>query len=298
MPGFLGERRLAHWNENGFLVLPGFCTDEELAAVDAAVDTAWDERPADVVVDDLDTNRRSRICDVSEVERSHRFKVNDLYLRDPAVREVVLSDRLGMALAELLHDVPVVCNTLNFGHGSAQADHLDTLYMTPRSQTGLVATWIALEDTDERAGPLRYYPGSNHIEPYHFETGSMHVHLPEMDRWSEYMAREVSAHGLAETTFAARRGDVFIWHALLLHGGSEILDRSLTRRSIVTHYFTRTDSHLLGSDHRPVPGGFWMQKPPLDIPAQSARDEPPPVDAAAPGRELYERMRPLLTATD
>ena len=43
-----------------------------------------------------------------------------------------------------------------------------------------------------------------------------------MDRWADYMAGEVERHGLAETRFLAKKGDLFIWDAWLLHGGSEI----------------------------------------------------------------------------
>ena len=35
--------------------------------------------------------------------------------------------------------------------------------------------------------------------------------------------------------FAAKRGDVLIWHADLVHGGNPV-SRSITRKSVVTHY--------------------------------------------------------------
>jgi hypothetical protein len=36
--------------------------------------------------------------------------------------------------------------------------------------------------------------------------------------------------------FAPRRGDVLIWSADLVHGGSSEMDPDSTRRSLVTHY--------------------------------------------------------------
>jgi phytanoyl-CoA hydroxylase len=293
MPSVLGSRRLRSWEDDGFLVLPGFFDDEEVQAVIDAEDRAWRERPG-TVVDDIDTNHRSTIAAVAPEARSHRFKVNDLYLEDRQLREAAMSARVGMVLSELLGDEPVICNTLSFAQGSQQADHLDTLHMTPVTQRALVATWMALEDTHANAGPLRYYPGSNNIEPYWFETGSMHVHLPEMPRWTDHMAGQVATMGLEEQTFLARKGDLFIWHALLLHGGSEIRDLARTRRSLVTHYFTQSDCHRLGADIRPAPGGYWMWKPPLAIDlAEAAKVEPLTVN-----RDLHDRMQPLLTAKD
>ena len=37
-------------------------------------------------------------------------------------------------------------------------------------------------------------------------------------------------------TFHANRGDVFLWHGALIHGGSRARDTTMTRRSLVLHY--------------------------------------------------------------
>ena len=42
--------------------------------------------------------------------------------------------------------------------------------------------------------------------------------------------------GLPLQTFLPKKGDALIWSADLAHGGSQIGDPSLTRRSLVTHY--------------------------------------------------------------
>jgi len=311
----IGAKRRAFWADNGFLVLPGFFTEEETEATARASDRAWRNRDSDVVVDDLVTNRRRRIPDVSkDDEHEHRFKLNDLYLSDPVLRDIALSERVGMVIEELLGDEPVLCNTLTFDYGSQQADHLDTLYMTPLSDLALVATWMALEDTEADAGPLRYFPESNHITPYRFSTGGYHVNLPEMEPWADYMADQVDRRGLEEHRFLARRGDLFIWHANLLHGGSEICRPGITRKSLVTHFFTQSDCERLRSDLRPAPGGWWMHKPPLLVPDEPLSPavvstqiadiptlEPSPgdPDGLLPvGREPRERMEPLLTALD
>ena len=43
------------------------------------------------------------------------------------------------------------------------------------------------------------------------------------------------AAGLAKLPFAARKGDVLVWHADLAHGGNPV-SADVTRKSIVTHY--------------------------------------------------------------
>ena len=274
----IGSRRKQFWQDHGFLVFPGFFSDEEVACISESYDRTWRDQPPWVVVDDLVSGRRCRIGDLGDAERRHHFKINDLYLTEPALRSVVLSERLTIILEELLGDEPAVCNTLNFDKGSQQPEHLDTLYMTPpASERGLAATWIALEDTAAEAGPLRYYPESNHIDPYRFSDGSMHVLEAEMPKWCDYMAEQVDRRGLQEERFLARKGDLFIWSALLLHGGSEIVNPALTRQSLVTHYWTQTDCEAKSWELRPGPSGWWIYKPPLQVPG----DLPPsvPVDA-------------------
>ncbi len=44
--------------------------------------------------------------------------------------------------------------------------------------------------------------------------------------------------GLEVEQLTCRRGDAFIWHAGLVHGGSRIADETRTRKSFVTHYCT------------------------------------------------------------
>jgi len=307
MSSALGSTRRAFWNENGFLVLPGFVAEDELEAIENAYERAWTSMDSSVVVDDLVTNRRCRITDLSGEERRHNFKVNDLYLKHQDLREVALSERLGLVLEELLGDEPAVCNTLNFDKGSQQADHLDTLYMTPVTDGALVATWMALEDTDADAGPLRYYPGSNKIDPYRFSNSSLHQVDAEVPQWSDYMANQVDRNGLEEQRFMAKKGDLFIWDAYLLHSGSKIERPELTRRSLVTHYWAQHDVN--DWDLRPAPGGWWINKPPLRLPNQVPTADlveeetatyPPGVahGSDVAGAELHDRLESLQYSSD
>ncbi len=41
--------------------------------------------------------------------------------------------------------------------------------------------------------------------------------------------------GMAEQTFLGAKGDVLMWAADLAHGGSDVTDPSLTRKSLVGH---------------------------------------------------------------
>lgn len=250
------------WKRDGFCVLPAFYSHADIDVVRDEQQRAWNEGKPRIVVDDLMTGRRLRMQDVSENDKvDHRFKVNDLYLESSTIRALALNDRLTPVLAQLLGHIPVVCNSLSFEQGSGQPDHVDALYMTPRSRGHLIAIWVALEDCHADAGPLRYYPGSHKIEPYVFSSGSNHFIQEEMKNWQTYMEGEVQRMGLKPTCFAARKGDVFIWSAYLLHGGEPIRNHQLTRRSLVFHYYSEPDARMLaGNDLVPEGGGYWLYR--------------------------------------
>lgn len=251
------------WATDGYYLLPEFYSCAEIDRVLAEQRAAWDERRPRIVADDLVTGHRLRIQDVPEHDRTeHRFKVNDLYLESPIIRSLAINSRLTPILKKLLGHAPVICNSLSFDKGSSQPDHVDALYMTPRTDGHLIAIWVGLEDCSPDAGPLRYYPGSNKIAPYLFSTGSIHCVDSEMEAWQTYMDYEVQRLKLSPVTFPARKGDVFIWSAYLLHGGAPIRDPALTRRSLVFHYYSDVDAqHLPGTRVIAENGGHWLYRP-------------------------------------
>ena len=188
---------------------------------------------------------------------------------------------------------PVLCNTLNLMKGSSQSIHIDSLFMTPQTPRHLIATWIALEDVDPTAGPLVYYPGSHQIPLYRFRDGSHHATGEEMPDWSRYIESEIERRGLEKKTFLAEKGDVFIWHSDLAHGGGTIQDPGKTRRSLVCHYYTEPDSRKF-ADWRldPLNGGFWFNRLPAPV-----RVPPDQFDDLHPfPEEAYFRRNPDLRA--
>lgn len=202
--------------------------------------------------------------------------MNDcLSLEHDEVRNLALNARLTPILRDLLGHVPCICNSLSFQQGSGQEDHHDSLYMMPISHGQLIAIWVALEDCDMNAGPLRYYPGSHRIPPYVFSSGNNRAIQAEMPAWNAYMQEQVKRLGLTPEVFPARRGDVFIWSAYLLHGGSHIVDPKLTRKSIVFHYFSEGDSRHMRFTLVPFRGGYWIHRRHQPVPGLGESDAPP-----------------------
>lgn len=204
--------------------------------------------------------------------------INDLYLESPVIRSLALNEYLTPILKRLLGHVPVLCNSLSFEQGSGQPDHVDALYMTPRSRGHLIAIWVALEDCSLDAGPLRYYPGSHHIEPYVFSNGSNHFIESEMEGWRVHMRAEIDRRGLRPVCFSAKKGDVFIWSAYLLHAGEPIRNLALTRRSLVFHYYSEEDARANGAELVWEGGAYWMYR--SHQPVDGQLGESPPREVA------------------
>jgi phytanoyl-CoA hydroxylase len=278
---------------DGYLVLPGFFSNEQIDEVEAAVRCACSERAMEIVIDDLVTGERTFYGLAADRERGW-FKLNDLYLVVDEVRALALEERLSESLRALLHgQSPALCNTLTLAKGSNQPMHIDSLFMTPPRPQQLVASWIAFEDVQPEAGPLEYYPGSHKIPLYRFRDGSHHAAVDELPQWTEYIFNEVKARELKKETFFARRGDVFIWHADLLHGGAKIRDPQKTRRSLVCHYFVESDVRAFPDWNLvPMNAGFWIDRLP-----QSVRAGPERFDEAHPFPEkTYLRRHPDVRA--
>jgi len=254
------------WDENGYLLLKNFYSASDIDSINSLIDGLWDHRASlgsqyviDIFFDSID-ERRVYMADAPTSARNQPYKLNDLYLSQPLIREMVVGQRLAPILRALLEGFPMVCNSLNFEFGSQQDYHFDTFYMPSPTPNKMVASWIALENSTLENGPLRYYPGSHKIPPYLFSNGSTLAIDSEMDQFKGYINKEIEQRGLKSETLLADKGDVLIWHSQLLHGGSPIIDKSKTRKSLVTHYFTNEDFPKLKPPKVCSDGGYMNRK--------------------------------------
>jgi hypothetical protein len=252
----LTAEQMARWNADGFLVLPGFLSPREIAAVRAAVDDEWsnaadNDHEVDVLTGPH-SPRTFKMAQAPEGVRADGYKLNNLFARRPDIRAIALAPRLRAVCAALLEGEPLICNSLNFERGSQQPFHIDTWYMPPPVDNRMVAAWIAIDNVDENNGPLVYYPGSHLIPAYRFSDGRLNEIPAEVPACRDYLQREIESRRLEEVEFHGRSGDVFIWHAQLLHGGRPIKDMSRTRGSMVVHYWRADDvpaGHVRGDPH-------------------------------------------------
>lgn len=140
----------------------------------------------------------------------------------------------------LLGREPKVLQTIASHKGSQQPEHSDSIHMTTYPLGYLVAAWVAFEDIHRESGPLVYYPGS-HRWPYLFSRDvEISEHEFQREGYGSYQAKYepkirelIQEHCIEPRYFEARQGDVLIWHANLVHGGSARRDLQQSRRAVV-----------------------------------------------------------------
>ncbi|MEZ5045822.1 MAG: phytanoyl-CoA dioxygenase family protein [Chitinophagaceae bacterium] len=165
-----------------------------------------------------------------------------------AIHKSTLLRQLGedKALRELL-DILIggkakLFQSINFTMGSEQDTHSDSIHMTTFPLGGLLGVWIALEDIEEDNGPLHYYPKSHKL-PYYLnsdydnEGNALMLGKKDYDEYENMIAEKLKSQQLEKKIFTAKKGDVLIWHANLLHGGEPHSNKSKTRNSMVFHFY-------------------------------------------------------------
>jgi hypothetical protein len=160
-------------------------------------------------------------------------------------------------------------------------------------------------------------PGSHRLPWYEFDDDSvaMPQDVPQHVRagWRDHFRSQLADLGLEVQEFTCARGDTFIWHAGLLHGGRAVTNPASTRKSFVVHYSTAAHytSRTLDMHVRSDAGGApaWKKVSGttsdrierngcigLDAPLRGVRCErpgPTPSGASLPRRALGKIKRTL-----
>jgi len=212
---------LINWSSDGYAIFRSFFSEETVQSINR-------------LVDELIKEKRMPVKDNRKIMFAVRYSKE--------VKELVSNQELNDILDLLMGRPAELFQSVNFLKGSEDPAHSDFIHMSTYPYGYLLAVWIALEDIDMDNGPLFYYPGSHKL-PYimndHFDHGGSRWLLGKANKvkYAEAIEKIIKEQHLEKRTFIASKGDVLIWHANLLHGGSKMLIPSRTRKSMVMHYF-------------------------------------------------------------
>lgn len=186
-----------------------------------------------------------------------------------SVQDLACHTEILASLSVMYGREPFAFQTLNFPNGTAQHFHSDAVHFHSKPHGFMCGVWVALEDISEDSGPLLYYPGS-HREEYLYArdlgvtTDELMAEKSPQRLFEKHWRGLVKEKGYKQELFIAKKGEVLLWHANLLHGGSGVKNKCLSRWSQVTHYFFRDCEYttpLMLTTDTPADCVKWVRNP-------------------------------------
>jgi hypothetical protein len=263
--GQISERqadKLRFWIANGYVILENAIPPSEVDAAALDLDRAYAGAFPDLKFECnvVERNHMTWRPDINP----HPAKALDIHHFSPAIRNLMFADATTEFLGLIFESKAFASATLGFLRGSAQEGHQDSAYVTYSIPRQFAASWTALEDVTIGAGELFYYPGSHRFEDFVYQEHYKSVHEAQRMAGLQEERKVIEQHvqsletraiqrGIPKMPFAAKKGDVLIWHADIVHGGNPI-SRETTRKSIVTHYCPK---HLTPLFAEQIPLKLW-----------------------------------------
>jgi phytanoyl-CoA hydroxylase len=239
------REKLTFWRENGYVVLenvlPTHWLDKLWEEVEYTIEN-HDKFTATGVVHQFNEQKPTRLKDIpKELLQGIGARINDYHNTSIGAKRVMTHRHIVTFLQAALAPELTAFQSLIFKYSSQQPTHQDFPWVTSNIPSHLAAAWIPCEDVHADSGPLFYYPGSHKIPKFNFgRTGILKTDssLFNPDQFSTYLDKTCQEHGIEKKVLLIKKGDILIWHGGLAHGGSNINNPSMTRKSYVCHYST------------------------------------------------------------
>lgn len=217
------------WHRDGYVVLENFVSAGDL-------DLAWEAYESAI--------HRGVLKPPVAVNSSFPDRTLNPHLLIPEMKNILKQKKIMNLLSVLMGREATAFQTIAAHAGSQQLEHSDAIHMTTYPMGYMAAAWIAFEDIHLDSGPLVYYPGSHRL-PYYL---SLEVDISPQDfikrgyriyeeKYEPFIQNLIKEKNLKPQYFSPKKGDVLLWHHNLLHGGSPRKNPSLSRKSVVCHYF-------------------------------------------------------------
>lgn len=215
------QAKILSWSANGYLI----------------IEKMFDDATVNAINNEIDVLQQS-----GKLKFTHGNKLMFANKLSPLISSVTQHSLLRAVLDFLLNKTVVPFQTINFIEGSEQKAHSDSIHMTTYPLGYLIAAWIALEDIKPDNGPLFYYPGSHKLpfllnDDYNKSSSLLTLGSHTYTDYEDVLHAVVEQGDFEQQFFLAKKGDVLIWHANLVHGGAPIINKKSTRKSMVIHYY-------------------------------------------------------------
>ena len=247
---------LQQWVRDGYVIVDDVIAPQDLEQLCQAMDSVWSaDRPyGNLVVNDVKSADgtlfnlgHKALLELTPDQRASlqtasRWRIHEFEQSHVAALRVYANQPLRRLATAILGRAARPVASITFIYGSEQALHQDMAVFHTWPRNHLLGAWIACEDVSPDCGPLVFYPGS-HVEPMfgefdHYPATNLHTaddaRAARYQQWIDSVAEQYERR-----EFLPRKGQVLLWHSMLIHGGAPVVDHALTRRSYVIHYAPR-----------------------------------------------------------
>ena len=158
------------------------------------------------------------------------------------VARLANNKELKKVLKFLYDSKPLPFSTINFIGGTEQPFHSDYIHFGSLPHKYLVGAWVALEKTNKYNGALSVIPGSHKFPLIDYQDLKQKkpLNIIELEKnyrvYENYIKQLIKLKKLKPKELYLKKGEVILWAANLLHGGSNVKNKKLTRRSQVIHF--------------------------------------------------------------
>lgn len=217
------KESLNQFHDQGFAIINNYLNSTEVDAANAAID---------------------ELLESNKIKFVNKNKLMFAIHLSPVLKSIASDKKLSELLNCLINDEAVLFQSINFLTGSQQRSHSDSVHMTTFPLGGLLGVWIALEDIDLDNGPLHYYPKSHklpyYLNPDYDNVGNkFFIGDKDYTAYEDMLAQKIKENNIKKKIFTAKKGDLLIWHANLMHGGEPHTNKNKTRKSMVLHYYAK-----------------------------------------------------------
>ncbi|NQZ66518.1 MAG: phytanoyl-CoA dioxygenase family protein [Lentisphaeria bacterium] len=212
----LSEEQLKSYDETGFVILKKLVPDSDC---DELIDHMMAIKNGEKVVEGI------KLPDDGEDLK----RIHNPHSHDPLCMKWLIHEKLREPLESICGGKVDGIQTMYFWCGSEQRRHQDQYYLPD-----CFSAWIALEEVSDKNGNLGVQPGSHKGKLVTRDMLDTDDAFDEM--YNDAVDELFEANKFDEITVSMEKGDVLLFHGVLIHRGRPIENEGSSRHAMANHY--------------------------------------------------------------
>ncbi|MDA9594823.1 phytanoyl-CoA dioxygenase family protein [Candidatus Pelagibacter sp.] len=215
-------------HENGYCIIDLKLTENLITNINEDISQAISENSIKKNPQIYHYNKSPRIVEAWKFSKKISNLANNKHLKS--------------VLKFLYNAKPLPFSTINFIAGTEQPFHSDSIHFGSMPEKYLVGAWVALESTNKDNGPLAVIPKSHKFPLMSYQSLKLKTPttMKELEKcyrvYEKFIQNLIKVKKLKIKELHIKKGQTILWSANLLHGGTKLRKKNLTRKSQVTHF--------------------------------------------------------------